>query len=240
MDREKDLTDLLRRLQEAAGPNLTALVLYGSAAHSEFRQEHSDLNILGILARLDGAALEALRPVGLWWWRKGHPAPQLFTLEELRRSAQIFAIELLDMKQHHRMLFGEEFLAGLDVPMALHRLQVERELRINVVRLRQAYLHSRGRRSELAELMVASASTFAALFRHSLIALGQDAPDSRRAAADKLAALLGIDHAAFRAVLDLREGKSSVGEWAPDRLFADYLNVVMHVADEMDRRLASA
>src|SRR5579864_7811098 len=150
MDRDKDLNELVARLKQAADQNLQAVVLYGSAVDHEFR-EHSDLNILCLLQRLQGADLESLRPVGLWWWRKGHPPPLLFTLAELRNSADVFSIELLDMKARHRMLEGADFLAELEVPMVQHRLQVERELRVNVVRLRQSYLRMAGRRSELAE-----------------------------------------------------------------------------------------
>jgi hypothetical protein len=214
------------------------VVLYGSAVDHEFHEEHSDLNTLCLLGRLDGTALAKLQPVALWWWRKGHPAPLVFTLEELRNAADIFAIELLDMKRQHRMLLGEDFLAGLDVPMALHRLQVERELRISVVRLRQAFLRSRGRRAELAELMIASASSFAALFRHSLIALGEMAPDTRRGVAARLAAVLGFESAAFDAVLDLREGRKNATELNAEETFAAYLDAVTGVAEEMDRRLA--
>jgi predicted nucleotidyltransferase len=239
MNPEKDLNDLVRRLKEASGANLRAVVLYGSAAATEFDREHSDLNILCLLDRLNAASLRGLRPVTLWWWRRGHPAPLLFTFGELRDSADVFSIELLDMKQHHRMLWGDDLLAQLEVPMDLHRLQVERELRTNVIRLRQAYLRSRGRDAELVELMIASASSFAALFRHSLIALGESPPDGRRAVADRLAARLGLDSAGFLAVLDLRDRKRRVDGIDVDRTFAEYLNAVMRVAEEMDRCLAA-
>src|SRR5579862_6229673 len=239
MHREKDLTELVERLSKAAGANLSAVVLYGSAANQEFREEHSDLNILCLLQRMDAGELKKLQPVGLWWWRKGHPTPLLFTLRELQDSADVFAIELLDMKQRHRMLLGDDFLNGFEVPMALHRLQVERELRTGVIRLRQAFLRSRGRRAELSELMIASASTFAALFRHALIALGETPPDPRREVLDRLAAKLGFDPAAVHAVLDVREGKRRPGEIDPEQTFARYLDTVTRVAEEMDRRLAA-
>lgn len=142
MPKEKELNELVGRLQPAAGANLSAVVLYGSAAGQEFREEHSDLNVLCLLHNLDGAALERLQPVGLWWWKKGHPTPMLFTLRELQESADVFAIELLDMKQSHRMLFGDDFLKTFDVPMTLHRLQVERELRTSIIRLRRIFLRS--------------------------------------------------------------------------------------------------
>lgn len=240
MDPERDLNELSRRVQGACGTNARALLLYGSAAAGEFHKRHSDLNTLCLLNRLDGEALRTLRPVTLWWWRKGHPAPLLFTLEELRNSADVFAIELMDMKQSHRILLGDDFLAQIEVPMDLHRLQVERELRTGVIRLRQAYLRSHGRRSEIVELMIASASSFAALFRHSLIALGETAPDSRRSAADRLAARLGFDPSAYHLALDLREEKRSVSETDVEKVFAGYLDAVTCVAQEMDRCLAAS
>ena len=149
----------------------------------------------------------------------------------MRHSADVFAIELLDMKRQHQMLWGEDFFPQLDVPISLHRLQVERELRTSVVRLRQAFLRSRGRRAELTELMIASASSFATLFRHSLIALGETPPDSRREVAKRLAAIAGFVPAAFLDVLDLREGKQGAGEINADRVFEEYLDAVARVAE---------
>jgi len=239
MDREKDLHELIKRLTDAAGANVTAIVLYGSAADHEFQKKHSDLNILCLLQRVNGAELASIQPVGNWWWRKGHPAPVVFTLDELIQAADVFAIELLDMKAHHRMLFGDDFFSRIDVPLHLHRFQVERELRTNVIRLRQGYLRLRGRRSELAELMIASASSFVTLFRHSLIALGElTPPDSSRAAVLQLAALLEFDAAGFLAVLDIREDKRAAADMDDQRTFSAYLQAVSLVSEEMDRRLA--
>ena len=75
----------------------------------------------------------------------------MFTLEEMRRSADVFAVEFLDIKQRHRLLPGEDFLAQVDVPMHQHHLQVERELRAGVIRLRQAFLRSGGARKDVTQ-----------------------------------------------------------------------------------------
>ncbi len=105
MDRKSRISnEPVRRLKQATGENLRAVVFYGSAVGHDFR-EQSDLNFLvpALLQRLEGADLESLRPVGLWWWHKGHPPPLVFTLPELRSSADVFSIELSDMKARHRM-----------------------------------------------------------------------------------------------------------------------------------------
>lgn len=239
MDKETELSEIVRLLKDAAGQNLRAVVLYGSGVDGDSGEEKG-LNVLCLLHRLTGEALGSLRPAALRWLRRGHPAPLVFTLEELRNSADVFSIELLDMKARHRMLEGPDFLASLEVPMTLHRLQVERELRTNVIRLRQSFLRCRGQRSEVADLMMASASSFGTLFRHALIAMGQDAPQSNRAAADQLATLLATNAAAFHRVMDLREGKSAGGEMDLEKTFAAYLDLVMKIAEEIDRRLAGS
>jgi hypothetical protein len=113
-------------------------------------------------------------------------------------------------------------------------------LRTNVIRLRQSFLRCRGQRSEVADLMMASASSFGTLFRHALIALGQDAPKSNRAAADQLGRLLAMDAAAFHGVMDLREGKSAGGEMNVEKIFAAYLDLAVKTAEEIDRRLAAS
>ena len=235
---EKDLNELVERLKKAAGANLTSVVLYGSAAAGEFHPKHSDLNVLCVLGRLGAAELEKLNSATAWWARKGHPAPVVFTLEELRSSADVFAIELLDIKAQRRVLHGEDTFAELEVPMTLHRQQVERELRSRLVRLRQVFLAAPQNKRVLLGFMTASVSTFGVLFRHALIALGAPAPGGKRAAVDQLSQLLGFDPSGFHALFDLREGKRKEGDLDVMATFASYLAAVTRVAEEVDRRLA--
>jgi len=236
---EKDLNELVQKLKAAAGANLKGVVLYGSAAAGEFQPKHSDLNVLCLLERLDAAELEKLNPAAGWWAGKGHPAPLVFTPEELRRSADVFAIEMLEIKASRRVLFGEDDFAQLEVPMSLHRVQVERELRTNLVRLRQGLLTAPKKRSALLGLLTGSVSSFTTLFRHALLALGESPPQGKRAVVNRLAALASFDPAAFHTVLDVREGKRSESEVEMGATVRGYLEGVARVADEVDRRLAA-
>jgi hypothetical protein len=238
MNREKELSDLVDAFQLAAGDNLRSLVLYGSAAGGEFHEEHSDLNLLGVFERLDATALQRLSPVIAEWLGKGYPAPLLLTVAELHSAADVFAIEFLDIVARRRTLHGDDLFASLDVPMGLHRLQVERELRVNVLRLRQSALRAGKDNSQLGKLMLDSIAAFSVLFRHALIALGEKAPDSRRESARRLAALLGFDSAPIETVLDVREAKQPARA-LNSGVFAGYLAAVSAAADEFDRRTAA-
>jgi hypothetical protein len=235
---EKLLNELVERLKAAAGSNLRSVVLYGSAMSSEYHPRHSDVNVLAVLANLDAAALDQLAPVAGWWQMKGHPGPVIFTEQELRQSADMFAIEMLDIKTTGRVLWGEEIPRTIDVPMHLHRIQVERELAQALVRLRQHYLVAGGSRRAIRQLLLSSVSTFAVLFRHALLALGEPMARDRRQVIDRLAALLAFDPAPLHALLDIRQERRKPGEIDWESTFAGYLAAVEHVVREVDRRLA--
>src|SRR5437868_739146 len=134
---ENQIAELLSRLQKAAGDNLTSVILYGSAAADNFHPGISDLNILCLVRDSSFPALQALVPAAKWWTREKQPPFLVMTGRELQRSTDIFTIELLDMQQHHRVLFGEDALRDLHIPLQLHRLQVEYELREKLMLLRQ-------------------------------------------------------------------------------------------------------
>ena len=103
---EQSLTDLVTRLKNAAGSNLLSVILYGSAVTDEFQPKHSDLNVLCIMRELGKEELSKLHAASTWWAKKGHPAPLFFTLNELHHSADVFAIELVDIKAARRILYG--------------------------------------------------------------------------------------------------------------------------------------
>ena len=237
---EAKLTEFVNRMKAAISDNLKTVVLYGSAVTGEFRAEHSDLNVLCVVDRADAALLENAHGVADWWMRQGNLAPLIFTVDELRRSADVFAIELLDMKLHHRILFGTDFLDDFEVPLHLHRLQVERELRTAWLRLRQAILAAPLSNKVHVDIMLKSVSPFCALFRHALLALGHDMPATKRETVDAIASLTGGNPTAFQTVLDIREGKRKKSEIDVEVSLNAYLELVEVVTNEVDRRLESA
>jgi hypothetical protein len=231
------LNEIVQNLKAAAAGNLKAVILYGSAATEEFHSKHSDLNLLCVVDQAGTDHLEALHGAVERWIRRGQRPPLVFTLEELRRCADIFTIELLDMKSRHRILFGENLLADLSVPLHFHALQVERELRMNWLRLRQAILAAPRKRKIYLEIMIASFSSFAALFRHALIALGESPVDSKRDAIERIAKFAAADPAGFQTILGVREGKLKERDLNIENTLNQYFAFVEAVTEKFDRQL---
>jgi hypothetical protein len=237
---EKLLSEFVERTRAAAGTNLVSVILYGSAAAGDYVAEHSDVNLLCVLRETSFAALEALAPAIEWWGKQKHHPPLLIGADEMRRSADVFSIEFLDMRRNHRLLFGEDILKTLEIPMRLHRAQVEYELREKTILLRQRLLMASGNTDAKWELLLESLSAFGTLFRHALIALGDEGTGSKRAAMAALAGKLGIDGAVFGQLLDIRERKSDRKSVNVDQFFARYLKLVEDVTAAVDKMLDPA
>jgi hypothetical protein len=205
---ETKLGELVSRLKEAAGKNLESVVLYGSAARGTYRAGTSDLNVLCTLVSMNVHELQMLAPVIQWWTHEGkEPAPLFFLSEELQRSTDVFAIESLDMKRAHRVLFGNDPVADLEVPMNLHRVQVERDLRLLLLRLRQHVLFAGKNELEFTAILKKTASSAATLLRHTLLAFGEEPPAEPSALFERIAALTGADARAFQSGYEYHEGR---------------------------------
>jgi hypothetical protein len=227
------LQQLVSRLQYACGDALAGVVLYGSAARDEFHEQYSDVNLLVVVKHMKPEIYPALAGVLKWWSHeeKLRP-PTIMTLEELRESADVFAIEMLDIQGSHKVLYGEDVLAGIEVPMNLHRVEVEHDLRTTLLRLRNHLLLTEDGDEELKLVMAKSVTSVLTLFRHALIALGDNPPHAKPKVLEHAAEVFGFDAKPLIAVLELRSGQHAVDNVRS--LYHRYMDAILTVAHGLD------
>jgi predicted nucleotidyltransferase len=231
---ETKLGELVSRLKEAAGKNLESVVLYGSAASGTYRPGASDLNVFCTLVTIDVQELQLLSPVVLWWTREEkEPTPLFFLSEELQRSTDVFPIESLDVKRSHRVLFGKDPVENLEIPMNLHRVQVERDLRLLLIRLRQHVLHAGKNEMEYTTLLKKTSSGAMTLLRHTLLAFEEEPPTEPAALLERVAAVTGADAGAFQAAYDFHEGQQSSED--SFTVYDHYIHALEKVVNALDR-----
>jgi hypothetical protein len=236
---EKKINDFVSRLRAAAGANLESVILFGSAVAGDFHPEFSNVNLFCVIRDSSFDALQALAPAVKWWDAQKQPPPLFMTRDEIERSTDVFTIELIDMQQHHRIVFGADVLQGLSIPRTLHRVQVEYELREKLALLRQHLLLASGSDLRLWELLLRSVSSFTTLFRHALFVLGHDAPVGKREAVQALSKEIGFDASGILQVLDVREQKSDRKKFDVADVFSRYLTALEQVTAAVDRMLGS-
>lgn len=236
---EKQISDFVAQLREAAGANLESVVLYGSAVSGEYDPEYSNVNLLVVLKETSLARLLAIAPAVAKWTSDKRHAPLIITRQELERSADVFSIELLDMQQQHRVLYGPDPIGALQIPRHLHRAQLEYELREKLILLRQRLLTQSKDPKRTWELLLRSLPAFTTLFRHALIAQGQPVPATKRESVKALAAVLAFDASPFEHLLDIREHRADLRQFQVQEVAARYLAAVEQVTAAVDRMLDS-
>jgi predicted nucleotidyltransferase len=234
-EKQLELTqEFVERIRAAAGENLVSMILYGSAAEGEFHPNYSRLDLLCLLRDTSYTSLQKLMDPVDWWQAKKHRPPLLLSPYELKTSADVFSIEFLDMKQRYRVLYGEDVLQTLDIPMALHRFQIEYEIREKLVLLRQHLLIAGKNEKHLWEVMLHSLSSFTTLFRHILVELGQSGRKHSREAVTELAARLNFSPAAFVQLMDIRAGLRDRKQLQAVSVATEYLRIIEQVAAAVD------
>jgi len=231
---EDRIKQFVEKMRAATGANLESIILYGSAASGDYNPAFSNVNLFCVLRDSSYPHLRSLAPVVQWWDRQKQPPPLFMTREELERSKDVFTIEFVDMVQHHRVLWGDDVIEKLQVPMRLHRLQVEYELREKLILLRQHMVLAGSNERRIWQLMLRSVASFATLFRHALIALGETAPLTRRDVVARLALRVGFDPSGFKQVLDAREHKGDLKKLHAVDLLSRYLVTVEKVITAVD------
>jgi len=219
---ETRLASMVADARAAFGADLVSVVLYGSAAGSDFHPATSDLNLAIVVERVTLAHLRVLGDHLPRWHRWG-AAPPLFVERSFVTSARdVFPIEILDIQEERRLLFGSDIFADLVVSSEDVRRQLEYEARSKLLRLRLQFAECGGRRRAIRALMHDSAKSFSVLMRAFLRLRGLQAPHALMPLVQLFSAELRADFAGLRTVFAVA-AEEAVWERDSDAAFAAYL-----------------
>ena len=229
------LDDLVAQLLKAYGDELTAVVLYGSAAAGEHIAKRSDYNGLVIVRGLSLDRLRAEAAVARAWSAAGNPPPLTLTVEEWGRSADIFPMEYADILERHRVLHGTPPFAGITVDREHLRLQVEHEAMGALIQFRQGILAAGGDGKTQVELLANSLSTVMVIFRAVMRLHGEVPSTDYPTLTAAVAARVGMDPEPFLSVIQHVRGTSRVAVPAVGDVLAGYLTGLQRLVAYLDR-----
>jgi predicted nucleotidyltransferase len=228
---------LLSQLQAALGAGIRSVILYGSAAAGDHAPKRSDYNVLVVADRLGVKEMTALSKPSLAWQKAGNPPPLFFTLERLKKSADVFPIELMDIRDSRKILYGEDVIGEVEIHPENLRLVLEHELKSHLIRLRDAFIATGAKPKRVVELLVESLSTTLVLFRASLRLFDTAVPMRKIDALEQLASHIRFDHDIFEKVEAVKEGRTTEGDIDALALFERYLATIEVVVDAVDEHI---
>lgn len=216
------LDELSAGLVTAYGRELTAVVLYGSAASQDPLPKRGSYNVLVLVKSLSPASIRASSATMKRWAESGHPVPLVMTEAEWRSSRDVFAMEFADILERHRVISGSLPTGAPDVDPAHLRHQLEFEGMGKLIRFRQALIACDGNLNSELELLVATKSAVMVLFRSLLRVHGESAAAEPAAVVRRAAELGGFDAAPFLEVVAHALGESTIDINRVDDILESY------------------
>ncbi len=233
-DKIQSAEKLADQLQEQLGDNLVSLLLFGTAIRGGFAASHQDLNILMIVSDASTAALRPAEPALSAWAKKRNPAPLIFSETEWRRSADVFPIEIEDMREAHRLLKGTDPFEEITTNRADLRHELEREVRGKLLQLRAEHAAQAPDGRALTRLLIDSAPTFFVLMR-ALVRLNGDEPSKQPdELVEQAAEIADLDHNAFTWVIGKITGGTVRALKPYDEVGASYVDAIEQLAKYVD------
>jgi hypothetical protein len=228
--RDKAL-DMLVETLDREMPEGFAAVLYGSAARGDWHAARSDINLLIVLDDASPEALQRLMAAMRTWHDAGFTAPLLVSRAEWARSADVFPVEITDMRLAYRVLRGADPVAGLEVKESDLRRAVEAALRGKLIRLRQAYARFGESMPTLGGFATATVSELLVLLRCIVVLKQREPGTTPDVTIAALAPELGGAQAALAEVASHRRDP----EWqCTPKVFAEYVESVRRLVEVVD------
>lgn len=230
-----ELNKFVEEIKTAWQHNLRSIILYGSAAGEDFSKKHSDFNILIIVndtspEKISGASKYLRR-----WQKAGNPAPHIFDLNHINSSLDVFPIEFMDIKQRHKVLFGDDPFINITIDKKNIRHQCESELKGKLLHLRSFFAANADEPKRLKEMIVSSFPTFMAAFKGTILMTNEDPKQTYNDLILQLSKKIEIDEKIFSSIADARIGKI---DWPNKndmkKYFTDYLTQIEKVVKYVD------
>ncbi len=171
---------LCRTLFELAGENLLGVTAFGFWLVGDALPDDAATSVM-VLERVDLELIDRLAEHGQTLGAKRLRAPLVMTPAYIDESCDVFPLELLEIQQTRRVVCGEDFFAGCGFEPADVRLQAERELKSELIQLRQGLLAAAGRRRLLDDLARAAAARMLRILRGLLYLAGVERVSERAA-----------------------------------------------------------
>jgi len=201
------------KIKTILGDNLVTLAQY---------QTGDEMTLLAVCNSIDFDTLHKLKGT--------KEIPLLLTKEELLDGADVFPIELLNIKQHHTMLDGEDLLKDLVISKKHLRHQLEFEFRSKLLHLRGEYLRFKGK--DLERLARAAVPVLAPIVG-SLLYLKDLPPSSPGDMWRAVSDAYDVDTDILREIYDIRRGNAKFKK-EKEQYIRDIIKVLSDIGEIVD------
>ena len=206
-------TKIEMKIKEIFGKNLVTIAEYYTG---------DVINILVVCNTFDFTTLQKLKQL--------KEIPLILTKEELTDGVDVFPIEFLNIKKHHKIIYGEDLLKDLVISKIFLRHQLEFEFRSKLIHLRREYLQFKGK--DFDNLILSVIPTLVPIIGGLLYLKDSDLGDTNnmiRSFSDEY----GIDIQVLKEIYDIREGNSKFNK-DKEQYIRELIKVLSNIGEIVD------
>ncbi|MDO9098505.1 MAG: hypothetical protein Q7U60_10345 [Candidatus Methanoperedens sp.] len=201
------------KIKEILGENLVTLAEYYTG---------DERALLAVCNTLDFEHIQKLKQL--------KEIPLVFTREEIMDGTDVFPIEFLNIRQHHKTLYGDEFLKDIGISKKNLRQQLEFDLRSKLIHLRKEYLLSNGR--HLENLILSAVPTLVPILG-GLIYLKDLRYEDTQDMFNVVSEGYGIDLQVLKEIFDIRRGKAKFRK-DKEQYIKELIDVLTGIGEAVD------
>jgi hypothetical protein len=220
---------LVGDLRNVFGDRLVAVVAYGPRVEGA---ANVPLASLALVASLMADDLHACAQFARRWSRGQVATPLIMPSQEFMRSLDTFPLEYGEIIRAHELVYGDNPFQGAVIAPDDLRRACELQTKSHLLHLREAFIESGGRPTDVAELVTTSAPAFTLLLRN-VARLNSVTTSDRTEVTRAGARAVGIPEELVADMLNL-ERQPGIAATDPSRLFPEYLAAVEQLARAVD------
>ena len=234
MDPKESARKFVSEWSALFGGRLRSALLFGSVARGEAVPGVSDINVLLLIDHIDAGTLKQASAVTRGWMKTSLEAPLLFEADQWVRAADVFAIEIADMRDAHEVLHGGDALDACRADEGAMRLQAERELRGKLLQLQTGLLVAANTAADVGTLLMQSLPSFTTYMRTVLRLSGESVPANTPEVIKLAAQLVGGNAGAYQQVWEARRKGRTFKLAVDDAMVDAYYDTAEKLADYVD------
>jgi len=209
---KRDLNDFLNEIYGLYKDDLVSIIAFGSCVSTDFNPDSSDINLLVIYSDLNIVDLNHVARIAQYWAKKRNFAPRFLSRRNLLDSAKYFQIDMLEMKDSHIMLFGEDILLQISVDANNMLWQLSHDLKSIRMRIKQQYWRASGNPEIMKNILIKRFTSLAHLARVILFLLEKNPPISLKEVMDAACNEFGLSREFIGLMFNIKSGKHKPGK----------------------------
>jgi hypothetical protein len=233
-DLRKELNSFCEDMIALIKEDLSSIILYGGTTKQEFDPNSSNINLLIVLKNSNSKILDKITPRMQQGINQATLAPFILTENDLKTSFNLFPIKFSDIKDHHILLWGHDYMPELNISQEFLKRNCQRELKNIIMRLNQIYFFNYGFMENVGARIKKFHSSFLINLNTLLFLKTGKRYTGKQEIIDASVRDLNLDSKIMNLLMDYRKGNARVNNAELKTLFDQFILVLRSASSIAD------